>query len=73
MKVELEKIVDAIEQTMQEVSFYYNKKTGEISFVSFEFSSDLDKELIEEIECSDDYLMIPDQYERHDHKLCKTS
>ena len=71
--VYLDDIVDAFDSCMRDWSQYLNVKTGEIVMLSDEpwvrLVEDKDAELRKEIEESDDYICLPDQYELNEKQI----
>ena len=70
----IEDIADKLEEVMEEWEQYLNIETGEI--VSLPSSDndyiDLvpeDEELAEEMECSDNYVRLPNQYDIHEYNI----
>lgn len=69
--VKLKVIVDALEMASDMFEQFVNSQTGEVVFVSSDFRDEDDEELIEEIESSDYYIRLPDQYEINEYNIMK--
>jgi arsenate reductase-like glutaredoxin family protein len=70
--VNIETIADAMEATMDGWEQYLNMETGEIVSLSDGTWSDRDEEdeaLAEEIDTTDKYVRIPNQYEIHEYEI----
>lgn len=70
--VNIESIADAMEATMDGWEQYLNMETGEIVSVSDGTWSDRDEEdetLAEEIDTTDKYVRLPNQYEIHEYEI----
>lgn len=58
MKVQLQKVIDAIESTNEETNFYYNPATEEIAILEPDVS-----------DIKDSYIFLPSQRDRHDYEI----
>jgi len=68
-KIFLEDIADKLEETMECWAQYLNTVTGEFVSLSDGSYVETDEELAEEIDCSDDYVRLPNQHEIHEYKI----
>ena len=59
--VYLEDIADKLEQTIDGWEQYLNKANGEFVSLSDGTNYEVDRELADEIEFNDDYVMLPNQ------------
>ncbi len=69
--IRLENIVDALERTDDTTEQFLNIKTGEIVFIDSLYGDDNDEELLEETEFSDNYVILPNQYEINEFEIMK--
>ena len=69
MKVRIEDIADALDMTMDSWEQYLNTETGEIVSLADGMWVDRDEELEEEIEFSDCYVRLPNQYDIHEWNI----
>jgi len=65
----LENIADKLEETMDCWEQYLNTVTGEFVSLSDGSYVETDKELAEEIDCSDDYIKLPNQHEIREYDI----
>ena len=72
--IKLSVLADAFEECFDEWNQYLNIKTGEIVSIPEDpwlIDEMEDKELLEEIEDSDDYIMLPNQHELREYSIMK--
>lgn len=67
--VYLEDIADKLDETMDHWEQYMNIVTGEFESLPDGTFLDADKELVERIEESMDYVRLPNQYELHEYRI----
>lgn len=65
----LEEIADNLEEVMDCWEQYLNTETGEVVAISDGTWVETDEELLEEIESSDCYVRLPNQYEIHEYQI----
>lgn len=65
----LEDIADKLEETMEHWEQYLNTVTGEFVALSDGSYVETDEELAEEIDCSCDYVRLPNQHEIHEYRI----
>ena len=65
----LEDIADKFEETMDCWEQYLNTATGEFVSLSDGSYVETDEELAEEIDCSDDYIKLPNQHEIREYDI----
>ena len=65
----LEDIADKLEETMDCWEQYLNIVTGEFAALSDGSYVETDEELAEEINCSDDYIRLPNQHEIREYDI----
>ena len=71
-KIFLEDIADKLEETMECWEQYLNTVTGEFVALSDGSYVETDEELAEEIDCSDDYVRLPNQHEIREYKIMES-
>lgn len=71
MKVCIEDIADELEMCMDGWEQFLNTKTGEVVALADGMWVERDEELEEEIENSDYYIRLPNQYEIHEWNIMK--
>ena len=68
--IKLMDVIDALESVNMDTTFVYNKKECRIiCLCDGMFNAEENEELLEEIEFSDDYISLPDQYDIHEYKM----
>lgn len=72
MQISIRTIVDHLEMASDDLEQFLNTETGEIAVLFADFSSDADEKLAEEIECSEKYVRLPNQYEIHEWKIMES-
>lgn len=65
----LEDVADALEGTMEHWTQYLNTATGEFVELSDGAYIEVDKELAEEIDNSDNCVRLPNQYDLHEYNI----
>ena len=65
----LEDIADKLDETMDCWEQYLNTATGEVVSLSDGSYIETDEELADEIECSDDYVRLPNQHDIHEYNI----
>lgn len=63
MRIQIKTIVDCLEMSNDDREQFLNTETGEIVSLSSGFSAEADEELAEEIENSNDYVRLPNQFD----------
>ena len=69
IKISLEVIADKLEETTDCWEQYFNIKTGEFEALSDGTYIETDLELAENIESSDDYIRLPNQYDINEYNI----
>lgn len=72
MHISIKTIVDCLEMASNDLEQFLNTETGEITVLIDDFSTDADEKLAEEIECSEKYVRLPNQYEIHEWKIMES-
>lgn len=70
--VVLEDIADKLEETMECWEQYLNTATGEFIALSDGSYAETDEKLAEEIDCSDAYVRLPNQYDIHEYSIMES-
>lgn len=65
-------IVDCLEMANDDWEQFLNTETGEIVSLSNGFSAEVDEELAGEIENSDHYVRLPNQYDINEWKIMES-
>jgi len=71
-KIFLEDVADKFEETMECWEQYLNTVTGEFVALSDGSYVETDEELAEEIDCSDDYVRLPNQHEIREYEIMES-
>ncbi len=72
MVLYVENIVERLEMACDEWEQFLNTQTGEFLFLPNDFSIDADEELADEIENSDNYIRLPNQYEINEWRIMES-
>lgn len=72
MQVQIKDIVDCLEMANDDWEQFLNTETGEIVSLSNGFSAEVDEELASEIEKSDHYVRLPNQYDIHEWQIMES-
>lgn len=67
--VSLEDIAGKLEEASDHWEQYLNVATGEFEALADGMYIETDEELAEEIECSGDYVRLPNQYDIHEYRI----
>ncbi|WP_338207717.1 UPF0158 family protein [Lactiplantibacillus paraxiangfangensis] len=70
MKVKLDNVIEAVEMASDEVHYYYNKMTGEVTMV-MAYEDDEDSDSDESETNLDQYLNLPSKYDVNDYHIMK--
>ncbi len=72
MRIQIKTIVDCLEMSNDDWEQFLNTQTGEIVSLSSGFSAEADEELAEEIENSDYYVRLPNQFDIHEWEIMES-
>ena len=67
--VSLDELAGKLEEASDHWEQYLNVATGEFEALSDGMYVETDEELAEKIECSDDYVRLPNQYDIHEYRI----
>jgi hypothetical protein len=67
----LEDVVDKLEEIADFCEHYLNTATGEFAILFNDMDIESDDDLLEEIDGSDDYVRLPDQYDIDEYNIMK--
>ena len=72
MQVQIKNIVDCLEMANDDREQFLNIETGGIVSLLNGFSAEVDEELAGEIENSDHYVRLPNQYDIHEWQIMES-
>lgn len=67
--VSLDELAGKLEEASDHWEQYLNVVTGEFEALADGMYVETDEELAEKIECSDDYVRLPNQYDIHEYRI----